>query len=261
MHGGWEGPQPRAAKGAPGVGTSAPRAVFFDFDNTLHDFTGAHARAFDRAAAPLAAGVPAPELRRRCAAAWRQTWDRFLAGAIGDAEFWRQRCAAVLAAADLPWDASRAAGFQQAFLTAMEAEIRPCADVEPALRLLADLRPAPVLGVLTNGPGATQRARVQRLGLGGCLGLVLVSGDFGRAKPEPAFFQEALRRAGVRADEAVMIGDDPETDTAGAKSAGLAAVWLDRAGAGWPDWRTPAPDRIVRDLVAAARWLARDGVG
>ena len=40
-------------------------------------------------------------------------------------------------------------------------------------------------------------------------------------KPRPLLFTEALRRAGVRPGEAIMIGDSPETDAAGARAAGI----------------------------------------
>ncbi|GGF55200.1 haloacid dehalogenase [Azorhizobium oxalatiphilum] len=40
-------------------------------------------------------------------------------------------------------------------------------------------------------------------------------------KPEPFMFAEGLRRIGTRADETIMIGDNPETDGRGAARAGL----------------------------------------
>lgn len=44
-------------------------------------------------------------------------------------------------------------------------------------------------------------------------------------KPEPAIFEEAVRRLGV--SRAVMIGDQLETDIHGARAAGLDAIWLE----------------------------------
>jgi HAD superfamily hydrolase (TIGR01450 family) len=40
-------------------------------------------------------------------------------------------------------------------------------------------------------------------------------------KPEPALFRVALERLGVGPDEAVLVGDNPATDGAGAKAAGV----------------------------------------
>jgi 4-nitrophenyl phosphatase len=43
-------------------------------------------------------------------------------------------------------------------------------------------------------------------------------------KPSPRLFQRALRALGMAPDEAVMIGDNPATDAAGAASTGLRCV-------------------------------------
>ena len=43
-------------------------------------------------------------------------------------------------------------------------------------------------------------------------------------KPEPAFIEAALRGLGLEAKEVAMVGDDPESDVAGAKRAGLRGV-------------------------------------
>ena len=49
-------------------------------------------------------------------------------------------------------------------------------------------------------------------------------------KPHPSIFEAALTAAGVRADEALMVGDSLKADVEGALAAGLRAVWLRRAG-------------------------------
>lgn len=47
------------------------------------------------------------------------------------------------------------------------------------------------------------------------------------AKPDPEIFIAALERAGVRAGEAMHVGDMLSTDVAGASSAGIAPIHLD----------------------------------
>lgn len=54
--------------------------------------------------------------------------------------------------------------------------------------------------------------------------LAIVSNNF---TPAPALFAAALRRLGIEAREAVMIGDNPVTDIAGA-AAGIAGVLVGR---------------------------------
>jgi HAD superfamily hydrolase (TIGR01450 family) len=62
-------------------------------------------------------------------------------------------------------------------------------------------------------------------------------------KPSVAFFDLALRRLGVAAQEAVMIGDNVETDIKGGKAAGLCSILVTASNV------KPAADRSQADLV------------
>lgn len=64
------------------------------------------------------------------------------------------------------------------------------------------------LGLLTNGPPDVQRAKLEGAGLAGCFGAVVISGEIGVGKPDPAAFTEVLGRLGVPAASAVMVGDN-----------------------------------------------------
>lgn len=57
-------------------------------------------------------------------------------------------------------------------------------------------------------------------------------------KPHPAIFRQALAALGCGADEALMVGDNPRTDLAGAQRIGARAVWVN-AGS----WVRPTPVR------------------
>ena len=54
---------------------------------------------------------------------------------------------------------------------------------------------------------------------------VLISDAEGVSKPDPEIFRRALERLGVDAAHACYIGNHPEVDVAGARAAGLKAVW------------------------------------
>jgi putative hydrolase of the HAD superfamily len=69
-----------------------------------------------------------------------------------------------------------------------------------------------------------------RLGLAGPLATIVTAAEVGAAKPDPRPFQVALERLGVEPADCVHVGDDPATDVAGARAAGLAALLLDRSG-------------------------------
>ncbi len=102
---------------------------------------------------------------------------------------------------------------------------RSCRLPEDALATLLALRErGRKLGVITNGLAVTQRRKLEGLGIAELLDAVVVSEAEGIAKPEPEIFLRACARCGVRPQEAVYVGDNPETDITGAVAAGLIPV-------------------------------------
>ena len=80
-------------------------------------------------------------------------------------------------------------------------------------------------------------------------------------KPAAAFFNAALASLGCAPGEAVMIGDDVESDVGGAMAAGLAGV-LVRTGkyeSGAEGRISPPPSHVADDLVAAVEWVLGGG--
>lgn len=57
---------------------------------------------------------------------------------------------------------------------------------------------------------------------------IVISGDFGRGKPDPTIFEHALSRLSLEKDEAIMVGDNLMTDILGANRAGIKSVWINR---------------------------------
>jgi len=58
--------------------------------------------------------------------------------------------------------------------------------------------------------------------------VIVASGPFGRAKPQPSIFQQALLLAGVPPTAAVHVGDSPRDDVEGARAAGVRPILIDR---------------------------------
>ena len=112
----------------------------------------------------------------------------------------------------------------------------------------ADPKAARPIGIVTNGPTEVQRAKLELLGIDRLVDFILVSEEFGVAKPDPEIFHEALRLAGVRPEEAIFVGDSVEFDMAGARAAGIPTVWVNRHQRPWtePD---PPPTREIRSLA------------
>lgn len=57
---------------------------------------------------------------------------------------------------------------------------------------------------------------------------IIISGDFGRGKPDVTLFEHALNKIGARKDEVLMIGDNLKTDILGASRIGMKSVWINR---------------------------------
>jgi HAD superfamily hydrolase (TIGR01450 family) len=74
-------------------------------------------------------------------------------------------------------------------------------------------------------------------------------------KPSPAFFEFALRRLGVKPWEAVMIGDNVETDIKGGKAAGLFSILITQSNVK-PSADISQADLIVPDLPALSMYLS-----
>jgi len=68
----------------------------------------------------------------------------------------------------------------------------------------------------------------QELGLASYLDFVVTSQEVGSEKPHPPIFLAALERAGVKASEAMYVGDHYGTDVVGAREIGMEGVLLDR---------------------------------
>jgi putative hydrolase of the HAD superfamily len=98
-------------------------------------------------------------------------------------------------------------------------------DVRPALEQVAG---AYQLVIVTNGLSDLQREKVEAVGLAQWFSNVVVSGELGSWKPEPAIFLHALALAGVEPPEALMVGDSLERDVAGASGAGIRTLWMRR---------------------------------
>jgi putative hydrolase of the HAD superfamily len=126
-----------------------------------------------------------------------------------------------------------------------DAYITARVEVEGAAELLAAVRERAQVVVVSNNLLAEQRAKMRDCGLDRHVDLLVVSEEAGSSKPDRGIFDLALSRAGVRADQAVMVGDSWENDVEGARRVGIRAIWFDRSGAQPPDAAVP----VLRQLV------------
>lgn len=81
-----------------------------------------------------------------------------------------------------------------------------------------------ILGAITNGVSSLQNIKLDTAGIRDLFDVIVVSGDIGIYKPDRRIFDEAIRRAGVRNEESLFVGDHPVNDIEGAISAQMQVI-------------------------------------
>ena len=112
-------------------------------------------------------------------------------------------------------------------------------------------------GVLSNGSGTNQRAKLERAGLTEVFApeRVWISGDLGVSKPHTEAFAPALehfRLMGIAPEHVAMVGDDVHRDIIPAQRLGMTTVWV-RHHNHWPTPHTP--DVVLRDVGDVETWI------
>ncbi|MFI5805405.1 HAD family hydrolase [Streptomyces sp. NPDC051561] len=205
------------------------RAVLWDIDDTLFDYTGADttgmSRHFEAEGLPDGYDTAEEALRR-----WRELttlhWGRFAAGESTFEEQRRDRIRDFLGAEMA--DAAADEWFAR-HVTHFEAAWALFPDAVPVLDALAgEYRHA----ILSNSSIRNQERKLRTLGVRDRFEAVLCAAELGVSKPAPEAFHAACEALELLPGEVAYIGDQPDIDARGAVEAGLTGIWLDRAGAG-----------------------------
>jgi putative hydrolase of the HAD superfamily len=116
------------------------------------------------------------------------------------------------------------------------------------------------LGIVSNTgrtPGVILRRVIERHGLLDYFGAISYSDEIGFRKPEAEIFRVTLARAGVAADVAVHIGDNPDADVVGAHAVGMRAAHY----TGGFRRASAAADLLIHDLGTLAEEVFRIAPG
>lgn len=227
------------------------RAVLWDVDDTLFDYTGS-----DRAG--VLAHIEAEGLLERHAspeaalAHWQavteEQYARFTAGELDFLQQRRERARRFLGE-PLP-DAEADAWFGR-YVACYEAAWTLFPDALAALDALAGSHRH---GVLSNSSSHHQERKLARFGIRDRFEVVLCCDGIGCAKPDPAAFLAACEALALPPGEVVYVGDRLDLDAEAAVAAGLVGVWLDRGGDG-PDGAFAPRITALTDLPAVLRDL------
>jgi HAD superfamily hydrolase (TIGR01509 family) len=196
------------------MSVSPLRAVLVDIDGTLIDSNDAHTRAWLKVLARHGHEFPHEAVRP-------------LIGKGGD------KLLADLLGAECDPQMSEALGKERADLF-LSTELHGLQPTRGARDLLQKLRAIGLQVVVATAAQASESdALLRQAGLEDLIDHAANSADAEESKPDPDILESALRKAGVRPSESVMLGDTPY-DIEAARKAGVPAVIL-RCGGWWND--------------------------
>ncbi|MBE1554167.1 HAD family hydrolase [Sporosarcina limicola] len=119
-------------------------------------------------------------------------------------------------------------GGELAELFPQERKRRPFV-YEETFSVLDKLKGNYKLVLLTNGSTSLQHTKLEITPeISPYFDHIIISGAFGKGKPEPTIFEHVLALNDVTADEALMVGDNLMTDILGSSRVGMRSVWINR---------------------------------
>ena len=100
---------------------------------------------------------------------------------------------------------------------------------EDTYKVLDALKGKYQLVLLTNGAPSLQNLKLEITPeIPPYFDHIVISGDFGKGKPDPSIFEFVMDKAGITADEGIMVGDNLNTDILGSNRVGMKNVWINR---------------------------------
>jgi len=96
------------------------------------------------------------------------------------------------------------------------------------IECLEQVKPQFKLGLITNGAPDLQWKKIHGSKLQPYFQTLVISGEYGFAKPDKRLFIEALNLMACSAANTLMVGDTLKTDIQGAKEIGIRTIWINR---------------------------------
>ena len=215
------------------------KAVLFDFDETLQDRTEAFEKYMDTFFDTFCPEIDAQEREKR-----REDMRVTGKGGYVNREEWYAQLIEMWNWKDAPSNVTLARHYDETFGDHNVI----FKNSEPLLKELK--KRGYIVGVITNGPSYLQNHKMDTSGLRQYCDIVVVSGDVGVHKPDPALFTYTADKLGLKPCECMYVGDHPINDIQGADRAGMQAV---RMNFGWfkdeqLDPRIPTINDIIEVL-------------
>jgi putative hydrolase of the HAD superfamily len=226
------------------------KALLFDLDDTLLDYSGGVDRSWTEACTEcgVLAGIDPATLVAAIAETRRWFWDdpaRHRRERVNMLGAWQHIVEFALERLGRPAP-DLAEAIARDYAARRQAVMRLFPD---SLACLTKLRRRGIpLALVTNGDASQQRYKIERHDLARYFDAIVIEGEFGAGKPDEAVYRHALGALRMKPGEALMVGDHLEWDVGAPQRLGLTGVWMDRGGLGLPHGSAVQPHRIIRSL-------------
>ncbi|MGC4047036.1 MAG: HAD family hydrolase [Armatimonas sp.] len=226
------------------------RGIFFDLDETLVSYEPAENAAFVATAASMS-GVSAAMLRRAVVEAYVEDyrWGQPGFARLATLPTRALREELTVAALERLGIDDNVAALVEAHEAACNAQMYVFPEVH---EVLAALKPDFILGVITNGPGPMQREKLERFSLMPYFSVIGVDTEVGFTKPDKGIFEWAAAQAELKPEELLFVGNDPDSDIAGARNAGWKNARIFRDGSGVIETEEPVLTTLRELLLLPA---------
>ncbi len=236
------------------IATAMIKAVFFDLYHTLLGYDPPREELQAKALEELGVAVKSEALRWPLVVADEYIYQEHACTPLGQrskeeqAAVWAQYERKLLAEAGIEADDQLVLGLLGK-MRQFDMKQVLFDDVLPALTGLKGR--GLILGLISN-IDRDITSMLDDLGLAALLQVVVTSQDTGFNKPSPEIFQEAVRRAGIQAQEAIYVGDQYQVDVIGANRVGMKGILIDRG-----DYFTELADcPRLQSLTQVSEYLA-----
>jgi HAD superfamily hydrolase (TIGR01549 family) len=229
------------------------KTVFFDLDDTLYDHSG----TVDITLANLKDRLPSirelqdDEIRNVYHDLLEKYHRLFIDGVLPFDEVHRQRWVAMLDHWQIrDVDAEELRIFWRQHYLANQQLVSGAVDLLTALRNLGL-----TIGIVTNNSVDEQVGKIRSLNIEHLIDHLVISKEVGFGKPDERIYSVALDRSGMKADEAVMVGDHWLNDILSPSRVGIRGVWLNRKRSAIPDPKLASeifslePTEIVKEII------------
>ncbi len=200
------------------------KSIFFDLDATLLDEKKARDLAIEDFYQQFSHEIH--QTLQESINCWRDGVDKFFPlftqGKISFLEQRRERVRLLFS--DSSMSDQRADEYFKFYLSCYEANWDLFPEVLPVLDSLSSYK----LGIITNGDSFQQRKKIEVLGLSNKFEVIVISGEFGIAKPRAEIFEYACKSIDSVSKKCVYVGDQLEDDAVASQRTGMKGVWINR---------------------------------